>query len=275
MGSYPKPVGQPSSVHHAAVGDVVVSTINDGIFQLSFDDIVDADRAECETAHRAAHRVAPPWLTINTFLIRTGNKLALIDAGFGSEETPLVGKLVENLATIGVAPDDIDVMLMTHLHPDHERGLTDSAGHAVFPNAELVVHEDEIAFWLDDGELARAPDTGKGNFALARTAVAAYRDRIRTVTDGEVLPGCPGRTDPGTHAGTHRLADRIRREIASHLGRHHPFPGRPVRPSPRLRRLRPRRAGGGGGAQTHPRFRGRRETRRGRRPPRFPRLRSC
>lgn len=195
-----KPIIQASGVHHMMVGDIAVSAINDGTVEVSFDDIVDADPGECEKVHRSEFRSVPPWLTINTFLIRTGGKLALVDAGFGGDEL-LVGRLVENLATIGVAPDDIDVILMTHFHPDHEIGLTDADGNAVFTKAEVFVHETELAFWLDDAELERSPEVGKGDFALARTAIAAYRDRITTVTDGEVLPGVRAFPTPGHTPG--------------------------------------------------------------------------
>jgi glyoxylase-like metal-dependent hydrolase (beta-lactamase superfamily II) len=93
------------------------------------------------------------------------------------------------------------MVLMTHLHPDHEAGLLDAGGKAVFPNAELAVHEDELAFWRDDSAMARASDEGKGDFALARTALAAYRDRIRTVKTDEVLPGVRAFPTPGHTPG--------------------------------------------------------------------------
>jgi glyoxylase-like metal-dependent hydrolase (beta-lactamase superfamily II) len=200
MTAQARPESQPSSVSHVAVGDAVVSVVNDGIFQISFNDIVGADLAACEAAHRSEFRTAPPWLTINTFLIRTGDSLALVDTGF-IRETPLVGKLVPNLASVGVTPGDIDAILITHMHPDHEAGLTDAGGRAVFPEAELFVHENELAFWRDDGELARAADSQKGNFALARTALAAYEGRVTAVRDGEAIPGVRAFPTPGHTPG--------------------------------------------------------------------------
>ena len=183
-----------------------MSVVNDGVFQISFDDIVGAPRAEIEAAHVGEFRVAPPWLTINTFLIQTPERIVLVDTGF-IRETPLVGRLLPNLASVGVAPGDIDAILMTHMHPDHEAGLTDDEGRAVFPSAELIVHESEVAFWQDEGAYSRASATVQGYFRLARTALAAYRGSTTAVADDdEPIPGIrvfptPGHT-PG-HSAWH------------------------------------------------------------------------
>lgn len=194
------PDRQPSGVQHTRVGDIVVSVVNDGIHLVSFDDLVTTDRAACERAHNGEFRVAPPWLTINCFLVRSGGKLALVDAGFAGR-TEYVGKLLGNLKGVGVAPGDIDAIVMTHMHPDHEAGLTDDSGKPVFPKAELIVHEDEVAFWRDDGAMSRATTEGKGDFALARAALNSYKDRVRTVKAGEVLPGLSAYPTPGHTPG--------------------------------------------------------------------------
>lgn len=200
MNPLSKPDRQLDGAHHVAIGDIVVSVINDGIHQVSFDDLVADDRAACEQAHLAEFRSAPPWLTINCFVIRSGGKLALVDAGFGPK-TPFVGGLLRNLSAIGIGPEDVDVILMTHMHPDHEAGLIDADGKAIFPKAELVLHEDELAFWRDDSAMSRASEAGKGDFALARTALSAYDNRLRTVTASEVLPGVRSMPTPGHTPG--------------------------------------------------------------------------
>lgn len=77
----------------------------------------------------------------------------------------------------------------THAHPDHVGGLIDASGEVAFPNAELVVHRREVAFWEDDGNLSPAGERARGNFLFARKVFATYRERMRTFTDGEVLAG--------------------------------------------------------------------------------------
>lgn len=85
-----------------------------------------------------------------------------------------------------------------------------ASGEAVFPNAELVAHHREVAFWQDDGNLSRAPERARGNFLVARQAFDGYRDRLCTFNAGEVLPGMtavplPGHTEG--HTG-YRLESR-------------------------------------------------------------------
>ena len=191
---------QPSGVSHIAIGDIVVSVVNDGVHQASFDDLVTSERAACESAHLGEFRLAPPWLTINCFVIRSRDRLVLVDAGFAGK-TELVGRLLGNLNAMGVEPADIDTIVMTHMHPDHEAGLTDSSGKALFPKAELVLHENELAFWQDDGAMARATAEGQGDFRLARAALAAYGDRVRTVKTDEVAPGVRAFPTPGHTPG--------------------------------------------------------------------------
>jgi Metallo-beta-lactamase superfamily len=177
MGAQLKSIAQSSDVSHIAIGDIVVSVINDGVHPASFDDLVTSNRAACETAHLGEFRLSPPWLTINCFVIRSGDRLLLVDAGFAGK-TEHVGRLLGNLNAMGVAPADIDSIVMTHMHPDHEAGLIDSSRKAVFPKAELVLHENELAFWKDDGAMARATTQGRGDFHIARAALAAYADRV-------------------------------------------------------------------------------------------------
>src|ERR1700721_2645372 len=120
---------QPSGVSHIAIGDIVVSVVSDGVHQASFDDLVTSDRVACESAHLGEFRLAPPWLTINCFVIRSGDRLLLVVSGFAGR-TEHGGRLRGNLKAIGVTPADVDTIVMTHMHPDHKAGLIDSSGKA-------------------------------------------------------------------------------------------------------------------------------------------------
>jgi metal-dependent hydrolase (beta-lactamase superfamily II) len=59
-----------------------------------------------------------------------------------------LGRLPDNLAMAGIALEDVDAIVLTHVHPDHSNGITSDDGKALFPNAEIIVHENEIAFWF-------------------------------------------------------------------------------------------------------------------------------
>jgi glyoxylase-like metal-dependent hydrolase (beta-lactamase superfamily II) len=78
------------------------------------------------------------------------------------------------------------------MHPDHSAGLTDpKTGEKFFPNAELVVHQNEPRHWQDDGAMSRADDRArKLYFQCAREQMAPYHNQMRTF-DGpvEVFPG--------------------------------------------------------------------------------------
>jgi glyoxylase-like metal-dependent hydrolase (beta-lactamase superfamily II) len=77
------------------------------------------------------------------------------------------------------------------MHPDHSAGLSDRETWArLYPNAELVVHENEPRHWFDDAKMAAATDLYKHlHFQMSREQVTPYRDRMRTFSSGEVVPG--------------------------------------------------------------------------------------
>ena len=191
MTSTTRPERQAPGVYHRMVGDIAVTALNDGMFQGSFELLAEFDPAEAERLHRACFRAVPPNLTVNSFLLHLPDgRRVLVDSGCGGHLGPALGKLEANLAVLGVTPAEVDVVLATHLHPDHAGGLTDAEGAALFPAAELVVHAAEARFWRDDAVLAgAASDQDRMFVGLARQALAAHRDRTREIASGEVLPG--------------------------------------------------------------------------------------
>ena len=182
------------------VGQVSVATVHDGMLSTAFADIVSADPAACEALHRAAHRPMPPELSTNTFVLEDADRLMLVDAGCGNT-APAAGYQRDGLAMLGIAPEDVDVILMTHLHRDHAAGLLDSANGAVFPRAELMVHADDLAFWRDPASRALLRDSQKCDHDIATEVLRAYGDRIRSVEAGPVLPGISAVPTPGHTPG--------------------------------------------------------------------------
>jgi glyoxylase-like metal-dependent hydrolase (beta-lactamase superfamily II) len=196
------PATQRPGIHHRRIGDIVVTAINDGMFEGAFAMLVNLPSGEAEALHQASFRAIPPRLAINCFLIQTGERLVLVDSGFGGLIGPIAGHLADDLQALSVAPGDIDTVLCTHLHPDHVGGLVDSAGAAVFPNAELVVHQADHRFWSDDATLAAMTnDQDRGFVQLARSTIAAYADRTRLLTTGDALPGISILPEPGHTPG--------------------------------------------------------------------------
>ena len=115
--------------------------------------------------------------SINTFLVRTKDMTILIDTGFGQA-------VFEHLKKLGVTPEEIDVVLITHLHGDHFGGLQKD-GKALFPKATVYLAESELEYWTK---------TNVNESAAA--ALAPYSSRLKTFTPNnlcgtltELIPG--------------------------------------------------------------------------------------
>jgi glyoxylase-like metal-dependent hydrolase (beta-lactamase superfamily II) len=88
-------------------------------------------------------------------LVNTGKQLVLFDTGNGALSREYSqfqgrlpdGRLVEHLRRAGYTEDDVDVVVITHGHPDHIGGLLE-AGKPVFPNARYVFGAAEYDFWI-------------------------------------------------------------------------------------------------------------------------------
>jgi glyoxylase-like metal-dependent hydrolase (beta-lactamase superfamily II) len=192
-------------IHHITVGDAVVTALNDGQFAAELGYITGIETAEAAAQFNAGFRVLPPRITVSCFLLRIGGRTVLIDAGAGGAMGGLLGHAKGRLAAIGVTPESIDTLLITHAHVDHVNGLLDDAGGAAFPNAELIISEVETGFWLNKEIEAKAPEGARMYFGIAQRALAPYAARTKLIGDGaEVLPGVtavhlPGHT-PG-HTG--------------------------------------------------------------------------
>jgi glyoxylase-like metal-dependent hydrolase (beta-lactamase superfamily II) len=181
---------QIPGVYHRKIGDILVTAISDGYLDGTVDVMrnVDHDKARqiLKEAFRPARRTS-----VNTFLIHSGGRTAIVDTGSGNYLQPTAGFVQRNLAGAGIDPKSIDTVLLTHMHPDHSAGLTDmSNGQLLFPNAELVMHENEQTYWFDDGEMSKVDERARQlYFQAGREQVEPYRKRIRLFREGEVFPG--------------------------------------------------------------------------------------
>ena len=198
---------QGPGFYRRRVGDAVVTVLSDGWLDGSTDIVVGIDDAE-KHAVMARHfrKPGPLRLALNSFLIAHNGRLAMVDAGGGPNFNPGTGKAAANLRAAGHTADEIDTVLITHLHPDHILGLLDDAGAARYPNATLRVHAAEHAHWHSDAAKAATPEPFQVFFDAARNVCAAYAGRVALHEDGEVFPGVtalplPGHT-PG-HTGYH------------------------------------------------------------------------
>jgi glyoxylase-like metal-dependent hydrolase (beta-lactamase superfamily II) len=89
-----------------------------------------------------------------SLVIDTGQHRVLVDTG-ADGMAPTTGKLIPNLQAEGIAPEDIDTVILTHGHPDHIGGNLDSEGKPAFPNARYVMWKEGWEFWTSEPDLAQ------------------------------------------------------------------------------------------------------------------------
>lgn len=198
----------PLAAHRFRVGQLDLRVLDGGGFALPFDWFA-ANARPLAQAEAVAHGELPTDfmpLRINNLLIDTGGQLVLVDTGFGAFSlNPAAGKLPHALKAEGIAPEDIDIVLMTHLHPDHAGGALDPAGKPAFPNARYLVNRTGYDYWLADPslvELSFADDDKAFVLQVATGAVAALKDVLELVEPGEeVAPGVTVLAAPGHTPG--------------------------------------------------------------------------
>jgi glyoxylase-like metal-dependent hydrolase (beta-lactamase superfamily II) len=206
--------GVPSGAYRKRIGEMTITALRDGHFDLPLAYFSGLDAVESERLLRSASRSVPPRIDVNAFLIEAGGKRILVDTGCGSKLGPTVNQLRRNLVANGVSEASIDTVLCTHIHPDHTNGLIDESGAPVFINAEVVVHQAELEFWLSKDQMEKAPAALRPQFAWAMEAFAPYQDRIRTFRQGNVASGIdavplyghtPGHSGFLIHSGKEQL----------------------------------------------------------------------
>ena len=165
------------------------------------------------------------------------------------------GFLMRNLAAIGIGPNDVDVVVISHFHGDHVGGLVAPDGSPAFPRAEITVPANEWSFWTDDDERARAtPGRMQSLFQNNRQIFDPLKERVQTHAwdDG----GRAGR-DRDRDAGPFDRSHLLPRRIAGRAGLPDPGrlepPGAVARASRLASRLRPGPGCGRGDAPAHAR----------------------
>jgi len=198
-----------SEVHRYSVGDIEVTVLSDGFRMVGLDGfIMNASKEEIAAALGAAG--LPTDKSRNTYspiVLTTGGKRVLFDTGNGeavfNESKGERGRLQHNLAAAGIDRKAIDVVVISHFHGDHVNGLLTAGNTAAFPNAEIMVPEQEWIFWMDDGEMSRA---SKGRMTdlfhnNRRVFDALGRKVTRYGWDRDVAPGVTAVGTPGHSIG--------------------------------------------------------------------------
>ncbi len=189
----PQAKGQAPGWYRMMVGDIEVTALSDGTVALPVDKLLtNTSPAKIQAALSRAYLKAPVETSINGYLVNTGSKLVLIDAGAAGLFGPTLGNLLSHLKASGYQPEQVDEIYVTHLHPDHVGGISAADGKAAFPNAIVRVDKRDADFWLSKANLDKAPDASKGFFQGAQASIKPYADagKLKTFDGaGELVPG--------------------------------------------------------------------------------------
>ena len=202
----PQQPTQAPGYYRMMLGDVEVTALSDGTVGLHVEKLLQRTTPKKVESALAKWRLGLPLETsVNGYLVNTGSKLVLIDAGAGALFGPTLGKLVANLQASGYTPDQVDEIYITHMHPDHVGGLA-ADGKAVFANAVVRADQADADFWLSVANLEAAPKESKGFFQGAQASLKPYVDagRFKPITgDIELVPGVKAVATHG-HTKGHR-----------------------------------------------------------------------
>lgn len=150
-------------------------------------------------------RSGPPEveLSINAFLIDDGQQRILIDTGAGDLFKPEAGLVPRSLARAGYAPDEINAVVLTHIHADHSGGLVQDA-KKTYPNAMIYVPQKDADLFLNKDAAAAAPPELQHVWRDAELTIGPYLtgNRVRTYdSNASILPGVSSLPAPGHTPG--------------------------------------------------------------------------
>src|SRR5258707_6765928 len=208
LAAAPQHHGQAPGFYRLKVGDLEVTALFDGTG--AFDPHwLNGTTATMDGVLKALHEDPHVLDVADTgFLVNTGKQLILVDVGAGTWwGGGAFGRLAGSLRSAGYTPDEVNIVLVTHLHSDHVGGLTFPDGKRVFPQADVYVAKAESDFWLSPAIAAKAPKDAQPFFQSAQAIAAPYIkagkwhtfSASEPIVDGMEIVPLPGHT-PG-HTG--------------------------------------------------------------------------
>ncbi|WP_426231981.1 MBL fold metallo-hydrolase [Pararhizobium sp. DWP3-4] len=165
------------------IGRFTVTALTDGYADMPYDYFPGRSAPEVERAATAQFTARPSGVRFlfNQYLIEDGERRILIDAG-AAGSIGQTGQLPQALAALGLQPEQIDAVIVTHMHQDHMGGLV-LGGKNNYPGADLYIDRRDVAHWTDPAKRNGSPDYLQTSFRMAEEVVRLY-PRLQAI-DGE------------------------------------------------------------------------------------------
>ncbi|WP_158799038.1 MBL fold metallo-hydrolase [Pedobacter sp. L105] len=198
-----KQFNQPG-YYQMALGDLQITALSDGTTPQKLNELLqDGKPGEIKQLMKANFQSDTLECSVNAYLVKTGDKLILIDAGAADAYGPALGRLTSSLEKIGYKPEQIDAVLLTHIHMDHIGGLT-KGSELTFPNADVYISKIEADYYLSSVNKEKAPKEMKRFFdgATQKLSPIIKAGKLKTFEFGnEIFPGIMPVASPGHTPG--------------------------------------------------------------------------
>ena len=125
---------------------------------------------------------------VNAVLVRSKDEVWLVDTGFGRH-------IFEKMAALGIEPEEVDHVLLTHMHGDHIGGMFRD-GKPAFPNADVVVAQKEYDYWSSTEQMNKFPENRRGSFVAAQKLFSEYAGRLKIVQPLQIKDRMPAGITP-------------------------------------------------------------------------------
>lgn len=191
--------GEATATHHTiALGQFELTAILDGaVVRDGIHPIFGHDQSAETFRAYAMERKMPPQRFEHVLVpavVNTGSAVVLFDAGLGAPaRAGGLGQLHARLSEAGISPQDIDVVAITHCHPDHIAGLWEGADPA-FPNARYAIGRAEYDGWTSGDKI---PPQRQENRELFLKLLPPLAEKMTFLEDGDSI--VPGVTAVATH----------------------------------------------------------------------------
>lgn len=183
----PQLKGQSPGWYRLQLGDFEITALSDGTIDLPVDKLLKQPAEKTIRALQHAYLGVPLETSVNAFLVNTGNKVVLVDTGTAGLFGPTAGRVLANLKASGYTPEQVDEIVITHMHGDHIGG----ASSTTFPNATLRIDKRDSDFWLTPEQVAKGGDGGKAIAALVKgfADVGRFKPFEGSTSGVEIVPG--------------------------------------------------------------------------------------